>query len=396
MAGTDTRSLHQIKRDTEATRADLTNTVEQLRNTVTDTATDIRDRLRPDAIKAEVSGYFKSRGEQFLNDVSESARRNPMQAVAVGASLAYPLLRVARAIPMPILMIGAGLFFAGSKTGRALTQKASDVAGDLADETSRRAHDLGDQLSRSASDAKNYASDALNRAQDTLADGTERFRRSAAAVTGITREGVVSNVDGLQDSVNAAGASLSDRIGDIKDRAGRLANSAADRVQEAASAAADTLGQVATDTSQAGQGLLTTAQTRVSEAGERTSQTIRETIEQNPLLVAGVGLFVGGLIASVLPKLDAEDHILGDASSAVKKGAHEAASRGFESAKSAAGEILTNVARQAEKEGLTPDGIAQGAQDVRQRLQRVADRAITTAFEPETQNHDSGGGDEHG
>jgi hypothetical protein len=396
MAEGDTRSLHQIKRETERTRAGLTDTVEQLRSTVTDTATEIRDRLRPDAIKAEVSGYIKSRGEQFINDITDSARRNPIQAVAVGASVAYPLLRMARAIPMPILMIGAGLFFAGSKRGRDLTQTASDMAGDLADETRRRAHDIGDQVSRSASGAKDYATDALNHAGDALAEGTERVRRAGAEATGITRDDVNSTVDGLRETANAAGATVARRVGELKDRTAGLANSAAGKVQEAGAGAAATLRQVAADTSQAGQEFLSTARTRASEAGERTTRTMRETIEQNPILVAGVGLLIGGLIASALPKLDAENALLGDASAAVKKRAQEAASRGFDTAKGAAGEILTNVAQQAEKEGLTADGIARGAEDVGQRLQRVAERAVNTAFDTGTPNHDSGRGDHHG
>ena len=74
MPQTETRSLHQIKRETEQTRAGLTNTVEQLRASVADTAADIRQRVRPEAIKAEVSGYIKSRGEQLLNDAAEAAR----------------------------------------------------------------------------------------------------------------------------------------------------------------------------------------------------------------------------------------------------------------------------------------------------------------------------------
>ena len=110
---TDTRSLQQIKRETEQTRAGLTDTVEQLKTSVAETASDIRHRISPEAIKAEVSDYIKSRGEQLLNDVTSAARRNPMQAVAVGASVAYPLLRLARAIPLPVLMVGAGLFFRG-------------------------------------------------------------------------------------------------------------------------------------------------------------------------------------------------------------------------------------------------------------------------------------------
>ena len=118
---TDTRSLQQIKRETEQTRAGLTDTVEQLKTSVAETASDIRHRISPEAIKAEVSGYIKSRGEQLLNDVTSAARRNPMQAVAVGASVAYPLLRLARAIPLPVLMWALVVF-------RRLQDRASHFA----------------------------------------------------------------------------------------------------------------------------------------------------------------------------------------------------------------------------------------------------------------------------
>ena len=53
-----------------------------------------------------------------------------------------------------VLMVGAGLFFAGSKTGQAATQKASDVASDLSDEVVCRAREFGDQVGESASVAK--------------------------------------------------------------------------------------------------------------------------------------------------------------------------------------------------------------------------------------------------
>ena len=127
---------------------------------------------------------------------------------------------------------------------------------------------------------------------------------------------------------------------------------------------------------------------------------MRETIEQNPLLVAGAGLILGGLIASALPKLEVEENLLGDASKEVRKRAREAAAEGFEAAKGAADEIVTSVARKAEAEGLTPEGLARSAQDVGQRLQQVAERGITTAFEPEqSQDHQSQntvGGKDHG
>src|ERR1700709_999488 len=131
-------SLGELTGETEQTRAGLSQTVEQLRTSVSETASDIRQRLSPESIKAEVSDYVRSRGERLVEDVTAAARRNPMQAVAVGASVAYPLLRLARAIPMPVLLIGAGLFFTGSKTGQGAMQKASDMASDLTDEARRR------------------------------------------------------------------------------------------------------------------------------------------------------------------------------------------------------------------------------------------------------------------
>src|SRR4029453_3375607 len=139
MSQSDPRSPHEIRRETEQTRAALTTTAEELRGTVTDTATDIKNRLRPDAIKAEVSGYIKSRGEQLFQDFTDMARRNPVRAGALGASVAYPGMRLARPVPLPVLMIGAGLFLTGSKTGRDLSRKASDVAENFSHEAQRPA-----------------------------------------------------------------------------------------------------------------------------------------------------------------------------------------------------------------------------------------------------------------
>jgi hypothetical protein len=111
-------------------------------------------------------------------------------------------------------------------------------------------------------------------------------------------------------------------------------------------------------------------------------------------------LLLGGLIASALPKLEMEENLLGEASKEARRRTQEAATRGFEAAKEVAGEIVTNVARKAEAEGLDPDSVAQGVQDVGQRLRRVAERGITTAFEPEQapehQSHNTVGGKEHG
>lgn len=408
MAQTDTRSLQQIKRETEQTRAGLTDTVEQLRTSVADTASDIRQRISPEHIKAEVSDYIRSRGEQLVDDVRAAARRNPMQAVAIGASIAYPLLRIARTIPLPVLMVGAGLFFAGSKTGQAASQKAMDMASDLSDEVQRRAHDVRDQVNESAAAAKAFASDNIDRLRGTMSGGTERVAQAANQAANQVNETanrvgstLASGTDSLKDkaaSIGASaadkaaslGASAADQAGELRDRTARAVGSATSTLQDAASSlqtmasdATSTARRMAGDAADAGLNAMKTARDTASDLSGRAGKTVMETIEQNPLVVAGVGLLIGGLIASALPRSDIEDGLIGGASNAVKKRVQAAASQGLDTAKDVAGELYDKTVRQAEAEGLTPDSLGSAAQDIAQRVRRVAESAVTTAFDPQ-------------
>jgi len=384
-------TLGELKRETEQTRAGLTQTVEALRTSVSDTASDIRQRLSPESIKAEVSDYVRSRGERLVEDLTAAARRNPMQAVAVGASVAYPLLKLARAIPTPVLLVGAGLFFAGSKTGQATAQKAADMASDLTDEVRRRSHDLSDQVSSSVASARDAATDAMDRAGEMMSVRADRLRASANSVgaaldaqTDTVRDSAAS----FADSVSAKGREMKDNVVDLAGAAGeRIKGIAADSSAAAQSAVAstrDTALETARD-----------LRDRAAAASNRASKTAFETIEQNPLLVASVGLLLGGLIASALPRSEIEDNLVGEASESAKNRARDAASRGFDAAKGAAGEILENAARQAGAEGLTSDGLDTAARDIGQRIRHVAEAAVTTAFEPDNQFTSSAGGGEH-
>jgi hypothetical protein len=392
-AMTDTRSLQQIKRETEQTRAGLTDTVEQLRTSVADTASDIRQRISPEHIKAEVSDYIRSRGEQLLDDVTAAARRNPMQAVAIGASVAYPLLRMARSIPLPVLMVGAGLFFAGSKTGQAASQKAMDMASDLSDEVQRRAHDVKDQVSESAAAAKAYASENLDRLRDTVSGGTAQVSQAAdqvnetanrvGATLASSADDLKDKAGGLKDKAASLGASAVDQAGDLKDRTVRAVGSAASSLQDIASDATFTARRMAGTAGDAGLNAMKTARDTASDLSGRAGKTVLETIEQNPLVVAGIGLLIGGLIASALPRSDIEDGLIGGASTAVKKRAQAAASQGIDTAKDVAGDVYDKAVRQAESEGLSSDALGNAAQDIGQRVRRVAESAVTTAFEPQ-------------
>jgi hypothetical protein len=372
------RSLLELQREAEQTRAGLTQTVEQLKTSVSDTASEIRQRISPENIKAEVSDYVRSKGERMLEDITEAARRNPMQAFAVGASLAYPLLRVARSIPLPVLMVGAGLFFAGSKTGQSITKKASDMASDLSDELGRRGHDLSAQVGATVNSAKGAVSDAAERAGEAMSVGADQVRRAATPSAAD-----MSLSDRLKNSAGSLGDAINTRVADVKEGATGLASSTLESSRDIAAGAASTARNAASSATDAGLEAARVARDRASDYSNRAAKTLLDTIQENPLLVAGVGLLVGGLIASALPKSELEDDLVGDAATAAKRRASEAASKGFDAAKGVAGEILENVARQAGTEGLTPDKLDETARDIGQRVRRVAESAVTTAFDPD-------------
>jgi hypothetical protein len=279
--------------------------------------------------------------------------------------------------------VGAGLFLAGSKTGQAATQRASDMAADLSEEMVRRAHDFGDQVQDTASSAKNYASDQYDRISSAVAGGSSQVKEAANA-TGAT---IGFNSEKIKDTAVSAGAALSDRANSLKDEGLRVVSSTASTVQDIASGATAAARSAASAVADTGLDAARTIGAKASEASDRAGKTIFQTIEQNPLLVAGVGLLVGGLIASALPRSDFEEDLVGDTSSAAKRQVRTAASKGFETAKTAVSEIYDETSRQAEAEGLTPEGMGKAAQDISQRVRRVAEAAVTTAFAPNEENH---------
>ncbi|MBR1199970.1 hypothetical protein JQ634_30595 [Bradyrhizobium sp. AUGA SZCCT0240] len=385
MQQTADRSLRELQRETEQTRAGLTQTVDQLKASVTDTASEIRQRISPESIKAEVRSYVRSKGESMLEDITAAARRNPMQAVAVGASLAYPLFRFARAIPLPVLMVGAGIFFAGTKSGQSITQKASDMASGLSDELGRRSQDMAAQVGEAVSSATGAVSDATGRAGEALS-------ASADQVPATSSMAELNLADRLKDSAAAAGDAINTRVFDIKDSASDLAGSAMDSSRDMAAGVASATRNAASSAANAGLEAARGVRDKAADYSSRAGKTMLDTIQQNPLLVAGVGLLVGGLIASALPKSELEEDLVGDAATAARRRASEAASKGFDAAKGVAGEIFENVARQAGAEGLTPDKLNESAREIGQRVRRVAESAVTTAFDPDKSTHSHTGG----
>lgn len=385
----DTRSLEEIRRDTERARAGLTETVGQLRATVTDTANDVREKYSPAAIKAEVNNYIKSRGEDLADGVRDSIRNNPVQAVAVGATLAYPLWKIVRSIPTPVLMIGAGLYLAGTRSGTELTQRASDAARDFAGDLERRARDFSADAADTAVAAREYASGAIDAAGEVVATRADQFRQAATATAADLKHkgqdlgrSVSESSEELRRRASAAGEAFAGEADQLAARGAGLAGMVADTVRDAAEQVRDRAGDAATkmretlhDTRDAGMDAASRLRDQATDFGNRATKTARQTLTDHPLLVAGAGLLIGGLIASAFPRVRASGTRVGRQ---VAAGAKDMVTRGAE--KGQAG--YQGAAQEAEKQGLTGEDLAENVRDLGQRVRKVAEAAVTSFEAP--------------
>jgi hypothetical protein len=319
-------SLAELRSESERTRADLTNTAEQLRAKVTDTANDFKTRISPSHIKEELKDQLRDSGQAWVDVLKKQASDNPLQTIAIGAGLAYPMLGLLRSIPAPIMLVGAGLFLAYQKrNGSAQHANASARVSEFAASV-----------------------------QGAAADGVDRLSRAAADVRASADSGVQSMID------KAAHVAT-----DGQKAAAELGQAVVDKATTAAHSAADTA---------------ETLTNNALEFGKNSGNAIAGFAERNPLLVAGAGLAVGAFIAASVPSSDAENRLFGQGSDALKRQANRSATAGLQQAKEVAAGVAGDVLSAAAKEGLSSEGLVKAAQDVTAGVKSVAEKGMQSVL----------------
>lgn len=145
-----------------------------------------------------------------------------------------------------------------------------------------------------------------------------------------------SGVSGIANSVG-------NTVGDMASATGEAVNSAAKAVGDAASTAYH-------ETADAFQ----TAKNSVMSAEEKTMAVARSTIafcQDQPLVLAGVGLALGAAMGAALPSTKLEDELLGEASDELKNSAKDLAVDQLGKAK-VVGEKLTDALQEDSEPGL--------------------------------------------
>jgi hypothetical protein len=336
-----TRSVEELRRDSEQSRAQLAATVDRLREQIADTAEDIRYKVSPEHIKAEVTGFISHKTHSWLDALKQQAMDNPMQAVVAGTAIAVPAMRLARGFPLPLLMIGAGLALS-SKTVRDRAAEAAEPAiekvREVMDETAERAQALSDGMKKAVSHAEHQAAGMADEAQQTAGE-------MADTASGMT--------------------------GDLKDRATQAADAMTNKVRSGMDAAAE---------------MAKERMERVRSTATNAPATASKLIRDNAALIGGLGVAIGAILAASLPSTTAEARVAGKASDRVKRAAGSAAQSGFEAGKDAVFSAAEAAAKSFSDADLGGHAsrITEGVTD---RLKEVADDVVTTAFDPSRNPH---------
>ena len=288
-------SLREWERDAERNRVDLMNTVDALQK-----------RISPAAIKHDVQDYVRGKKDSFLHSLEQRARDNPVQTVAIAAGAAYPLWGIISRIPVPLLLIGAGL---------ALTRRSAED------------QDQGDNPS------------FLDRARERLGQSTDEMHQKADEVAGVVK----NRVNAGMDSARRAGDQLSEYANQASDAASNIAAS----IGQKAAQSAETVWAVSSDAASRAGDMVSPE--RMRRAGTQASDWVNDTVSRNPLIVGAIGLAIGAIIAAALPSTPQEDKLLGPAADDLKQKAGDAALEGVAAAKEIATEIYQEAASRAKR-----------------------------------------------
>ena len=174
--------LNALEREVESARGRVAGDLVRLRSPAT--MSDFKDELWAEARKSKdqlvetSSNYVSDTAQRVLSDIKGRAAANPAAALAIGAGLAWQLLRRP---PIASLLVGAGIF--------GLMKTRPDPDADIADGIARQAHDVSTLVAE--------------RVQSWSAEAAQVGQQAAAKV--------VDNISALADRVSEIrGASASE------------------------------------------------------------------------------------------------------------------------------------------------------------------------------------------
>ena len=274
-------TVTQCEREVEFARAKLKRDLGTLRSPATFSS--FTDELKAQVYEAKDAAIehakdaVRTTAEGFVEDIKARAAANPAAALAIGAGIAWQLLRHP---PITTLLIGAGLVSLWRTTPRA--NGRHDNADYLAlgkQRLKQQLNEFGVEASKVASDAGHVIAEKAGQASDAAVATAQDWSRGAAQT-----------------------------VADLTSRATAKAQGAVSSAREAVSDASEQASLIATDATRKARSL--TRDTAVSLRDTATTDLFRTADTRDKLLLGAAGLAVAGALGIALQKRVAAERSL--------------------------------------------------------------------------------------
>jgi hypothetical protein len=284
-------SSEQLEREAAATRARIEETLAELRM-----------RISPGQIADQAIGYARqSGGSEFVRHLGQQVTDNPLPVALMGAGLAWLMMTQRR------------------------NGEAHDGKGDGSVATTEPASfNEWDRTVAMASEFEKTSRGETRKAQAAAGQAADMGSRAYASGTETAKDAYEVGADAASGAADAAAGTASR----LYDKASELAGSAYERASGAMGRAKDTTAE---------------AYDRAREAAGRTIASARQGtggltkfMQDEPLVVAGLGLALGALIGALLPTTELENRTMGETSDQLKRDARAAAREQWEHGKAIA------------------------------------------------------------
>jgi hypothetical protein len=344
----DNKSSTDLEREVESTRAGLEDTLGEL-----------RERVQPRAVMDEVWEFASgSGGGDFVKNLGRTARDNPVPVALIGAGIAW-------------LISGRGPSFGDAKN--AVTSRFSDDEGYDSRYPGRRrvapaygSSAYGRPYSREDFEDEGYEHVGGTGEPGVLAKAGQSLK-SAVGTVSDTLSGAASSVTG---AVAGAAGSVSDAASSVTGAVSRSAGA----VSGAGSRVAGTASQFGRSASERAVYL----RDQAYRGGSTATRSATEFADQQPLLVAAIGLAVGAVVGAAFRSTEAERRLMGEQADRLKAQAMELANDGYERAAAVASQTLDDVKAEAEVQGLTTSDAKGAAGSLTDRVRAVYEKGKET------------------
>jgi len=211
--------------------------------------------------------------------------------------------------------------------------------------------------------------------------GLNRYLASAAE-TGSPRVAVRRDEVGAADRLGETASSTANRVtgavasaaGSVRDTVGNTVGTVRETAEDTLAIARETASGIADQVSAAA----AMARDQTTGAARQLKDQATALLNEQPLLVAAIGLALGAAFAAALPSTEAEDQLMGETSDALKQTATEAA-----------GQVVQQAKNLAEREGLTQEAATDAVRSVSEKIKTVATEAAAPGFDAAGGNGDA-------